>query len=228
MSIKSVKIFFHGDSVSFGQGVSPHLTWVTKISQQISAQFDSEATKLTFSNLGVNGNTTRQGLDRMYYDVLSHSPDVAVVQFGLNDCNYWKTDIGHPRVSPDAFRANLNEMINKLRTFRCSKIILNTNHPTTRDSEKMPYSELTYEQSNIQYNEIIREVARGQLPHGDVVFNDIGKRLTKHSKDSKTPISSFLLPDGLHLSELGHSFYYESIYPSVFDSVKSILDNLAK
>ena len=42
------------------------------------------------------------------YDVQSHEVDVLVVGFGMNDCNYWMTDKGVPRVSQNAFRANLH------------------------------------------------------------------------------------------------------------------------
>ena len=44
-------------------------------------------------------------------------PDVMTLQFGLNDCNCWETDRGLPRVSEEAFRANLIEMIERARLF---------------------------------------------------------------------------------------------------------------
>jgi lysophospholipase L1-like esterase len=223
--MKSIRIFFHGDSVSFGQGVSPHLTWVTRISQKISTDMANSDSEFVFSNSGVNGNTTRQGLDRMHYDVLSHRPHIAVIQFGLNDCNYWKTDLGHPRVSPKAFEANLDEMIGRLRTFGCERIILNSNHPTTRNFEVMPDTSITYEESNRAYNEIIRLVAAKQRSR-DFIFNDIGRMIDDHLQSSGGSLKDYLLVDGLHLSEHGHSFYFEAIYPSILESLSIVKGDL--
>lgn len=55
-------------------------------------------------------------LERMPFDVQTHKVDILVITFGMNDCNYWKTDQGLPRVSPDAFEANMKEII--MRGFR--------------------------------------------------------------------------------------------------------------
>lgn len=223
--MRQLRVFFHGDSVSFGQGVSPHLTWVTRISKCISEEFGGPDTELTLANLGVNGNTTRQGLERLHYDVLSHYPQITTVQFGLNDCNYWMTDMGHPRVSEMAFKANLHEIVSKLRTFKCKWIILNSNHSTTRSKDLMPNSSVTYEASNEQYNVLIREVAREQEAHGDVIFNDINSLLKLHLGETRQPLSDFLLSDGLHLSERGHSFYFDKIYPVIRQAARSFLDS---
>ena len=83
-----IRIFFFGDSICFGQGVSPHFTWVTRLSRALDERFSSRADVLT-QNPSVNGNTTRMALERMPYDVQSHAPDVLYIQFGLNDCNGW-------------------------------------------------------------------------------------------------------------------------------------------
>ena len=41
-------------------------------------------------NAGISGSSARGGLDRLERDVLSHSPDLVVVCFGLNDSNNGK------------------------------------------------------------------------------------------------------------------------------------------
>ena len=37
-------------------------------------------------NAGISGDTAHHGLERLEKDVISHTPDLAVVSFGLNDC----------------------------------------------------------------------------------------------------------------------------------------------
>jgi hypothetical protein len=88
---------------------------------------------------------------------------VLYIQFGLNDCNGWETDRGRPRVSRDAFAANLGEMVDRGRIFGAQQVILGTNHPTTRTA-RLPYVDHTYEKANGTYNAIIRARLRNRLP----------------------------------------------------------------
>lgn len=94
-----------GDSCTFGQNVRqdqawPHLLW--------------EMTGHDVRNLGVNGDTSRLGLERWHRDVDLCEPDVVVVQFGLNDANLWH---GRPRVSRDEYWANIEAMHRLSRIF---------------------------------------------------------------------------------------------------------------
>lgn len=102
-----MNIYFFGDSISFGQGVSIDLGWVTKLSAKLRIKFPQQ--DITAINSSINGNTTRMALERMPYDIQSHDVDILVIGFGMNDCNYWETDKGVPRVSPLAFEANLKK-----------------------------------------------------------------------------------------------------------------------
>lgn len=87
-----------GDSCTYGQNVRadqawPHILW--------------ELTGHDVRNLGVNGDTSRLGLERWHRDVDLMDPDVVVIQFGHNDANIWDN---HPRVLWSAFKGNIHEM----------------------------------------------------------------------------------------------------------------------
>jgi acyl-CoA thioesterase-1 len=171
------------------------------------------------TNASINGNTTRQALERMPYDIQSQNPDIIIVQFGMNDCNYWQTDRGNPRVSPQAFKANLEEIIARAFTFGVEKILINTNHPTGRDKNVMPCATTTYQQSNERYNQIIRSVASafGQR----VVLNDIETACLENTRGDRSALLRLVLPepDLLHLSEAGHDLYFDLICPSVKQAI---------
>ena len=218
-----VKIFFFGDSICFGQGVAIHRGWVTRISASLSGVSRDFGCEVTVTNASINGNTTRQALERMPYDIQSQHADILVVQFGMNDCNYWQTDGGHPRVSPKSFGANLEEIIARAFSFGVRKVLLNTNHPTGRDHELMPNGAVTYQQSNERYNQIIREVAANFDER--VTLNDIETVFKQHTGDSREALLKLLLPDLLHLSEAGHDLYFESVYPQV---LKAALERIGK
>ena len=215
-----VRVLFFGDSICFGQGVSLHKGWVPRISanlQQLGAKHQGEVLVV---NASANGSTTRQALERMPYEVQSAPPDVLIVQFGMNDCNCWETDHGNPRVSPQAFAANLDEIITRAFTFGVRTVVLNTNHPTGRDGAVMPHSNATYEQNNRRYNGIIREVASSRDDR--VVLCDIEKHILEFAPQREGYLR-FLLPDLLHLSVGGHDLYLGIVYPIVERTVAELL-----
>jgi acyl-CoA thioesterase-1 len=162
----------------------------------LEEQFGPEVTTV---NAGVNGNTTRQALERIGYDVQVHEPDVVVVQFGLNDCNRWESDGGLPRVSADAFEMNLIEIVDRCRAAGAKAVIVNTNHPTRKG--------LPYDGDNSSYNDRIRRAGEARPT---VVVSDIecafGTAVAKGM-----PLESLLLADGVHISEDGHGLYVDSL-----------------
>lgn len=220
MNPNEFRIVFFGDSICVGQGISVHAGWVTRIAARIEALSASLGYPLLVVNASVNGNTTRQALERMPYDVQSHGVDIMLVQFGMNDCNYWQTDKGNPRVSPKAFVANLEEIIERGRSFGARKIFVNTNHPSTRTQQSMAYTQLTYEQSNRQYNQLIREATQ---PHDDVILIDMEQVFFDHIRAHPQDAQQLVLADGLHLSLKGHHLYFNAIYPKLEATLTAML-----
>lgn len=197
MQIEPITIVFMGDSITEGQYVHHSQRWTERVTREIRA-FASDlidTDQLHFFNRGISGETTRQGLERFPRDVQVLQPNVMTLQFGLNDCNCWDTDRGLPRVSEAAYRANLLEMIARARVFGAAHIILSTNHPTLRHRKLICGQ--TLEERRVQYNEIVREVAR----EANVILCDIEKAFANVDRDQ---LGTMLLPepDVLHLSQL--------------------------
>ena len=213
--MNSYKIFFFGDSICFGQGVSLYKGWVPRIAAQLDKDAKVNHCEILVSNSSVNGSTTRQALERMPYEIQNHAPDILIIQFGMNDCNFWETDKGVPRVSPRAFEANLVEMIDRAFVFKTKYVLLNTNHPTLRSRSNMNYSNMTYQQSNEAYNQIIRRVAE-QCQKQSLVLNDIEREIRKFVSGGVL-LEDLVLPDLLHLSEKGHDLYFSITYPLIRD-----------
>jgi lysophospholipase L1-like esterase len=129
------------------------------------------------------------------------------------------TDKGNARVSLGAYIANLKEIIARSRTFGAQRIILNNNHPTSRSGEIMPFTDISYEQSNNQYNEAVRQMSKSL--GSDVTFLDIERHfhdLIRKGAELKT----LLLDDGLHLSEKGHDHYLEFVGPTIIQAVRDL------
>jgi lysophospholipase L1-like esterase len=201
-----MKFIIFGESVCYGQFVSPHLIWATKLSEFLQNRTQS----LWLNNSSGNGDTTRLALERMPFDVQTHGIDIFYTQFGFNDCNYWKSDCGVPRVSEVAFKCNLIEIISRARKFGAKKVLIGTNHSTLKTS-KFDGFNLSFQESNERYNEIIREVAQ-----------ESKAILVDHEniwKSKSLNLSEYLLPDQIHLSQLGHQIYFEEISNSLIKNV---------
>ena len=218
-----VRVFFFGDSICFGQGVSIHKGWVPRISAKLEELSIESGFNVLLTNASLNGNTTRLALERMPYDIQSQHPDILVVQFGMNDCNYWESDRGLPRVSLNAFEANLKEIIDRASRFGVSEVLLNTNHPTAKSTLPMVCSEVTYEQSNALYSEAVRRVAAGSAQN--VVFNDVREFFLQNIGKNGIALEELLLPapDLLHLSERGHDLYYSLMAPRVEAAIRRVI-----
>jgi lysophospholipase L1-like esterase len=218
MATPELRFAFFGDSICVGQGVSAHRTWAVRLAARIEAEIALTGRGVCVLNPSINGDTTRRALERMAFDIQQGGVDAILIQFGLNDANRWETDRGLPRVSQAAFAANLHEMIARARSFGAGPVLLNTNHPTTRDHTPFAHYPATYEDGNRRYNDIIRKVAADD---GNVLLTDIAAEFAKVIA-SGTRLESLLLSDGLHLSEAGHDVYLAALTPPAVSAAQRI------
>lgn len=217
-----IRVFFFGDSICVGQGVSIHKGWVTRIAETLSMLAEETGNEIVTVNASVSGDQTRQALERMPYHIQSQDPDIVIVQFGMNDCNHWATDHGVARVSIKAFQANLEEMVVRSLNFGCRRVILHTNHPTGLDKEIMTNSTITYQESNALYNTAIRELVDSMnLPELSLI--DVEREFNKVIGEGEARVEDFVLNDMLHLSEKGHDLYYKVTGPQIRAAVEELL-----
>ena len=202
-----------GDSIAVGQKISVHESWAVSLSRALT---DLEP-EIIFQNASVNGNTTRLALERLGSEVLALRPKFVIVQFGLNDSNFWESDFGKPRVSRRAFRANLSEILEKISSVGPKQVFINTNHP----SRKSPYkhqSRISHGASSAKYNEVIREVADEYARTlGQITLIDVERDWALKEEEVQAQL---LLQDGVHLSALGHKAYSELVVPIVLAKLR--------
>lgn len=218
MTQRVIRICYFGDSITFGlghdhKGVDITQRWTTLVDEALK-HYEAEGIFIYSLNLGVNGDTTRNGLERLP-EVYAFRPDLVTLQFGMNDCNCWLSDGGHPRVNPVSFRFNLKELIDKLYASHVKKIILSTNHLIPL--EKRMLNGRSYNENNRAYNEIIRDVAR----ETGVTLCDMEVLLDETSRNR-----DLLLEENgkwVHLSPLGNRFYFERILPFIEKELRALL-----
>ena len=222
MKSNSIKFYLFGDSICFGQLVNAYKTWASNLAVDLG-KVDEYGVPFVVQNAGVNGDTTRQALQRMHYDVTSHGPDFMMIQFGMNDCNYWADDQNLPRVSPNSFVANLEEIVERAIAFGVRHCFLNTNHPSLKGSFSH-YSGITYDDSNARYNQLIRDAHERMTATGKpVTLIDMEKIwLDQLAQPVATKLENLLLEDGIHLSEEGHALYTNHLIPKVIEKLIEI------
>jgi lysophospholipase L1-like esterase len=139
----------------------------------------------------------------------------------MNDCNCWLTDRGLARVSLSAFRANLNEMITRSFHFGTKGVILVTKTRSLKN--KIMLSGERYEEANAKYCDAIREVGA----ENRVVFYDIRKVFDSlTTRELEKLLRPY--PDHIHLSEEGHRFYADLIWPTIDQSIKAVIEEKIK
>jgi lysophospholipase L1-like esterase len=216
MQAKAITVLFMGDSITEGQYVDPTMRWTDLISFDLTKKYLQTPINLHFLNKGISGETSRQGLERYARDVQGNLPDLMTLEFGLNDCNYWVTDRGHPRCSLAAYRANLVEMIDRARLFGAKEIIMQTNHETLK--RKVLLGGETLEDSRKRYNDAVREVAA----ETGVTLCDIEQAFGPMT-DAQLEETLLPYPDHLHLSEAGHVRYQSVIQPYIERALERLI-----
>jgi acyl-CoA thioesterase I len=215
--VRTIKVVFFGDSITEGQYIDPTNRWTDLVAKGLKSKYEKNNLKMVTYNKGISGETSRQAILRFPMDVQELSPDILTIQFGLNDCNHWNTDMGLPRVSRDAFIANLEEMIDRARMFKVKHIIFSNNHKTMK-SGVLSGNKIFEEQRKI-YNLALRDVATRKKVH----FCDIESWFEGINHSS---YSEYLLPapDLLHLSLKGHQHYAEKMTEIMQACIEDVIE----
>jgi lysophospholipase L1-like esterase len=177
-----VRIVCFGDSVT---GVYYHTggrrAWCDLVGLALQRLYPGAHVEMI--NAGVSGNNTVHALQRMEADVLRHDPQLVLVMFGLNDV------VG---VSPEGFRANLRQIVQRARQHGVEVILMTPNAVSPGDAARPPAKVDAYAQ-------ITRAVGRElevRVADTNLVF------LAMQMADNATWIR--LMSDAIHPNMRGH------------------------
>jgi lysophospholipase L1-like esterase len=167
-------------------------------------------------NAGLGGNSTTDGLDRFDKDVLTHHPDLVVIQFGINDSavDVWRNPPAtSPRVSIETFGANLRRLIERSRQAGARVVLMTTNPIRWTPKLKELYGKLPYNPDRpdgfdlpllSRYNAAARRVA-----------NEAGVPLVDvHAEFMRGDVDGLLL-DGMHPGDAGHAIVAGLLAPVI-------------
>ncbi|MEA3401592.1 MAG: exo-alpha-sialidase [Armatimonadota bacterium] len=213
--------------VAFGDSTTAPRGRVLTYATQIEWEMADRGRSVEVINAGKGSSHTEEARQRFEADVLAHEPDLAIIQFGINDSaiDVWR-DVTEPRVPIDRYEANLEHFVAALQE-RGAKVILMTPNPL-RWAEKTRelYGKPPYDPEDPdgfsfmlrEYVERMRDIARRHdLPLVDsfAMFQEWAEAEEGRSVDD-------LLLDGLHPNTRAHTMEADrllELIPRVLDEV---------
>ena len=121
---KPLKMIAFGDSISAGGDASTvELQYPSLYAEHLRRRFPKS--RITLENGSTGGDNTVMALARLEEKVLSRSPDLVLVAFGMNDHNL----PGVGGVEPDAFKENLKQIVSRVREKTGAEVILLSTFP---------------------------------------------------------------------------------------------------
>jgi len=196
----SVKLVTFGDSTTAVRGS-------TKV---YSAILQEELRNVRIINAGVGGNTTELARKRFEQDVLSHAPQIAVIQFGINDSavDVWRTPpAAGPRVPLERYETNLRYFVQTLKARNTFVVLMTPNPLRWTPKLKETYGKPPYNPENPDgfnaplepYCEAVRRVAREE----GAELLDIQRVFVEEARKRGVGVEAFL-SDGMHPNDAGH------------------------
>lgn len=203
--IKTTIVGF-GDSLTRGYGVNPSVCHVERLSKYMPHYYPSILWNIV--NSGVDGDTTREALKRIQYDVLDYNPNLVFILFGSND----SAMIDNQFCTQYEFENNLTEIVNKIRNHNnrtglnnCVPIPILISPPPINDEEAMPFNS---DNRIKQYGQTVKKVAQKLC----CPFIDFYTYLMEETNDN---FNEALQNDGIHLSEKGYDLLYDCIFSEI-------------
>lgn len=218
MEIKdSYIVVAYGDSITKGiiydEEKSKYATLKENFTNIISNKIKGQV-----FNAGKFGSTIIRGASKMYRDVIKKSPDIVLIEFGGNDCDYNWEDIAKnpdneykPNTDIFTFRETLLSMIDTLKNDHILPVLMTLPPLDPQKYFKWITKEDSFAEQNIlhwlgtkdalfnwhsSYNKIITEVAN----ETSTVLIDVRTEFLKH-----IDYGQFLCKDGIHPNIDGQS-----------------------
>ena len=189
-----------GDSLTYGYGVLDHIAY--------PACLKKDFPKLRIINKGINGNTTREALERIHRDVFSFQPQIVIIFFGSNDSSLAE-DYYRPLIEYEKKMRSITELVLSFqhgKEFnRGTALPIFVTPPPVVDTDFFPFT--TTDRVQL-YAEATKKIAA----EFDCPVIDFFSALLAKKEEA---FEDFFQFDGIHLSNAG----YALLYPMIRDMV---------
>lgn len=193
------KIVAFGDSIMQGKNaIQEEEHFLRLLSNKMGPNFE-------FINAGVGGNSAREAMERYERDVLSHDPDLIILEFGGNNTDR-RPGREHRTVPVEEFRMHLENF--KKGVPEGCKVIVMTFPPVI--NERYQACRTTPVGDVDGGIEKFRVITREFAAQNSYPLLDMYKLMYERRHE-------LILPDGVHHNAAGHAFMAEKIYEALKD-----------
>lgn len=116
-----LRIVTLGDSIT--KAVRPGVVADETFAARLERALRRGGVDATVRNVGIGGERTDQALLRLERDVLAHRPHLVTIMYGTND-SYVDPGKTASRITADAYRANLEQLIDRLRAAGVTPVLM--------------------------------------------------------------------------------------------------------
>ncbi len=198
-----LNIICFGDSIAEGGDFDKPKRWTSLLQARLDEKFPGSYRVI---NKGIGGNTSAQGFDRFFDDVLPYLPGLLLVEFGFNDANVKDWSI-EPRVSLEEFIRNLREF-HRITTAKNTSCVFILNH-TIAEVDGSQGNGLTYNENLLPYDQAV--IAMAEELKAEVI--DLPGLMAGNG----VPLKEYLSNDNLHLSEAGNKHYAQMVFDVIIE-----------
>ncbi len=198
-----LNIICFGDSIAEGGDFDKPKRWTSLLQARLDEKFPGSYRVI---NKGIGGNTSAQGFDRFFDDVLPYLPGLLLVEFGFNDANVKDWSI-EPRVSLEEFIRNLREF-HRITTAKNTSCVFILNH-TIAEVDGSQGNGLTYNENLLPYDQAV--IAMAEELKAEVI--DLPGLMAVNG----APLKEYLSNDNLHLSEAGNKHYAQMVFDVIIE-----------
>lgn len=190
-----------GDSLTYGYGVLEHVAFPARLKKDFP--------KYRVLNKGINGDTTREALQRLYGDVLIFHPQIVLIFLGSNDCGLAE-DYYRPLTE---FNKNMRSIIEQVQSCQHDRSFHNGTSlaviitpPPVPETDFFPFT--TNDRVEL-YANAMKQLAK---EYGCPVIDLFSAFWAKKEDADFEDLFQF---DGLHLSNAGYDILYDLIHEAI-------------
>ena len=194
-----MNICIFGDSLTWGAWLKERVAWADLLRNSLEKEF---VQKYSVYNLGIDGNTSRDLLNRFDVEANARKPAIIIIAIGVNDSCYLKS-VEQPLVEIEQFEKNLNALLVKAQNYTSQVILVGL--VKGDDTLTIPFPGSTtgkcYEKSRVQaYDWVVSQLAKQK----NLCFVQLSDKLDDQD---------FI--DGLHLNASGHKKIFQAVRQSI-------------
>lgn len=200
--MKQCTIVAFGDSLTYGYGVLEHIAYPARLARELPQKRPEILWHI--HNSGINGETSRDALQRLEQSVLRHHPQIVCILFGSNDS---ALNEGQYR-TPWEYEKNMGQIIERILASeqpdpdfcggRSLPVLLTP--PPVVDTDFYPF---TTTDRIALYSDIVLRLGKA---HGCPVVDLFHAFLQKNGNTAE--YEALFQYDGVHLSNAGYEILY--------------------